>query len=125
MLDAMDDIHALQDPYTEQEVLMDMLQDDKLHELLHVRLILNGINQQYAYFTCLVYFLYLSSLIVSATRSSRQLEHHLEMQCCAAVTQWKQFQVQPPVERWAHHAKNTSARRKENCCIYCRCRMFR
>lgn len=37
VLDSLDDIHALQDPFVEPEVLNDMLADERLQELLHVR----------------------------------------------------------------------------------------
>lgn len=36
VLDSLDDIHALQDTYVDQDVLKDMLRDTKLHELLRV-----------------------------------------------------------------------------------------
>lgn len=54
VLDAMDDIHALQDPYTEPEVLMDMLQDDKLHELLHV----SKLKCSYKLYSIFVFYYY-------------------------------------------------------------------
>lgn len=36
ILDSMDDIHALQDPFVDVDVLNEMLRDTKLHELLQV-----------------------------------------------------------------------------------------
>lgn len=37
VLDSLDDIHALQDSFVDQDVLIDMLRDGKLHALLQVR----------------------------------------------------------------------------------------
>ena len=37
VLDSLDDIHALQDPFVDPDVLYEMLQDVKLHALLQVR----------------------------------------------------------------------------------------
>lgn len=36
VLDSLDDINALQDPFVEMDVLTDILQDQKLQDLLHV-----------------------------------------------------------------------------------------
>lgn len=36
VLDSLDDIHALQDPYVDPDVLQGMLKDIKLHALLQV-----------------------------------------------------------------------------------------
>lgn len=36
ILDSLDDIHALQDNFVDQDMLIDMLSDDKLHALLQV-----------------------------------------------------------------------------------------
>lgn len=37
VLDSLDDIHALQDSYVDNDLLKDMLRDIRLHELLRVR----------------------------------------------------------------------------------------
>lgn len=37
VLDSLDDIHALQDAFVDQDVLIDMLRDVKLHALLQVK----------------------------------------------------------------------------------------
>lgn len=36
VLDSLDDINALQDPFVESDVLADILQDEQLQDLLHV-----------------------------------------------------------------------------------------
>lgn len=38
ILDSLDDIHALQDNFVDQDMLIEMLSDDKLHALLQVKL---------------------------------------------------------------------------------------
>lgn len=38
VLDSLDDIHALQDSYVDNDLLKDMLRDIRLHELLRVSL---------------------------------------------------------------------------------------
>lgn len=37
ILDCLDDIYALQDTHVDSDVLRDMLRDNRLHQLLHVR----------------------------------------------------------------------------------------
>lgn len=39
VLDSLDDIHALQDTYVDQDILHEMLRDNKLHALLQVIII--------------------------------------------------------------------------------------
>lgn len=39
VLDSLDDIHALQDAFVDQDVLMEMLRDVKLHALLQVNIV--------------------------------------------------------------------------------------
>lgn len=37
ILDSLDDIHALQDPFVDAEIFHELLRDNKLHALLQVR----------------------------------------------------------------------------------------
>lgn len=58
ILDSLDDIHALQDPFVEPDVLADMLQDEKLQELLHVSCCIDSVNWNRNLLSRLYFLLY-------------------------------------------------------------------
>lgn len=54
VLDSLDDIHALQDSYVDNDLLKDMLRDIRLHELLRVSS--KFINQELKFLILFIYF---------------------------------------------------------------------
>lgn len=80
VLDSLDDIHALQDSFVDQDVLLDMLRDVKLHALLQVT---ETFKKKKLNKYLKIVFSFMTVLVV---RLCRHRERLLEMQYFVVVT---------------------------------------
>lgn len=113
VLDALDDIHALQDAFVDQDVLMDMLRDVRLHALLQV----TYFNRTNKYKILLIKITEnFSCLIELVALLCHHQEHHPVMQYFVVVIQWKPFLLRLDIN---------STENEMSYCIYWRCPIYR